>query len=141
MFLIPLLTAFQFLAAGLTIWGFFNTPGVADTVVTYGASGPDSPDMTDWMSSAGSIVFGLGTFAASWFAQHKLGGKSELYMAVMALIANPTNAQNLMRATLAIISVLEQKWSSDPEDIKALEFIKQWLVTKTVAEPLPNALK
>lgn len=139
--ILTFLPILQFISAGITIWGFCNTPALTDTVVEYGAFGADqSPDISMWINSVGSIIVGLGGFIGSWFAQGKTGAKSELATAVWELIKSPNNTIAVVRVGLAFISILEDKYVNNADDQKAIDFFKNWLATKLSVLKQPNAL-
>lgn len=130
-----LLPILQALSAGITIWGFYNTPAFTDTVVTYGASAvAESTFWSDLLNSIGSIVIGSGGLVATWIAQHRTGAKSELYSAIVNLIGQPTNTLAILRVAFAFIDILAAKWGTDPKDIEAIQFLRDWLTAKFTDE-------
>lgn len=129
--LLPLL---QGIAACFTIFGFMNTPRVTDTVVTYGLSGDNAPNLAMLANSYGSILMGVLTWCLSYALKHKLGFNSQLYTAVVDSLKSPNDKLNSARVVLSGIDVYEKQLCdlTNVDDIAQVKYMRDCVVAKFV---------
>lgn len=130
---LPILEGLSCLA---TIWGVCHVAQTTDMVITYGASGPGAPDIAMWMNSYGSIVMGIVTFVASYFAKSKCGLKSEIYLAGIYYITHPGDKMGVSRLFLAAMDELVKVFPAVANDKDVTDYIRKWVLGKyMVVEP------
>lgn len=130
-----LLPFLQGMSALVTIWGFAHAAPVTEAVVTYGASGPDAPDMMAWMNSYGSMLFGVLSFAASHYFAKVTGANAEMMASLLALIKTPKDGATERRFAFAMIDWIEAAYIASHPTISAdqragLEYVINWLRTE-----------
>lgn len=145
MILLPILQALSCIA---TIWGVTHIPNVTDTVITYGATGDDAPDLPMWINSFGSLIFGIVSFAATQIAKRKFGFSSDLYKGVIEYITHPSDKLAAVRLFLASLQMFAKTIPDTQENREALAYISSWVTTQYVGQaitipshPLPPTIQ
>lgn len=129
-----LLPILQAIAACCTIFGFVNTPRVADTVVTYGISADEAPNAAMWMNSVGSIALGVGTWIVTLIMKKKIGYDNPLYKAALSLIHKPNDKLTVWTCYIESVDAFYLKFGDPATDTEAIAYIKKYATDKFVAD-------
>lgn len=133
-----IISILQALAAMFTIFGALHAPNVVDTVVTYGASGPASPNMAMYANSIGSIVLGVGSWSLSLLLKSKFGLTSPLALAFFTYMRNTSDKVAQFQLFMAVVDLIEKHLTTagDPNDAQWIEQIRKFITERFVSQAI-----